>query len=406
MESQLKKNVVLLIPQLRHGGAERVVSRLSFLLNEDFNLKIVVFDKSIVTYEIGCDLNSLEVPSSVDNNLILKVINVFKRTLKYKRYKSENNIDITYSFGDTANIINIFSKGKDIKIVSIRGYKRVRMGKSIIERLFLKPISVYICKKADKVISVSRLITQTLISEYNLKSNKVITINNGFDVANIKKLSNESLNDDEFEFFRDNNVVITAGTFRPEKGYWHLLKAFSIVSKRDATLKLVILGTDYQDNKQKAIELSRKLNIDKSVIFLGYKENPYKYISRSKIYVLSSIFEGFPNALVEAMSCGLPVVAADCPSGPREILSPKSNLFEEIKGVKMSDYGVLVEKMHIYENYDYEDIQECDFKLAEGIIKILDVEVYKKYASKSLERAEEFNYKTWLSKQKEALLLK
>lgn len=403
MGNNTKKNVVLLIPQLRHGGAERVVSRLSFLLKEDFNVKVVVFDDSIVTYEIGCELASLKVPSSTENTIISKGINVIKRIVKFRRYKFKNNIDITYSFGDTANIINIFSKGKDKKLISIRGYKRVRTGKTFLERTFLRPISILLCRKADRIISVSELITQTLITEYKLRPDKVITIHNGYDVQTIRKLSEESLDTEESKLFKNNDIIITAGTFRYEKGYWHLLKAFSIVTERNRNVKLVILGTDYKNNKEKIVKLAKDLSIDKSVFFLGYKENPYKYFNRSKIYVLSSVFEGFPNALVEAMSCGLPVVAADCPSGPREILSPFSGLDEEIKNIKLSEYGILVPRMNSSENYNHTDIEEGDIKLAEGINKLIEEEIYHKYISKSVQRSDEFDYITWLLKQKNAL---
>lgn len=403
MGNNTKKNVVLLIPQLRHGGAERVVSRLSFLLKEDFNVKVVVFDDSIVTYDIGCELTSLKVPSSTDNNIISKGINVINRIIKYRIYKSDNNIEITYSFGDTANIINILSKGKDRKIISIRGYKRVRTGKTLLDRLFFRPISILLCRKADRIVSVSELITQTLITEYNLRPDKVITIYNGYDVQTIRKLSKENLDAEESKLFKNNDIIITAGTYRHEKGYWHLLKSFSIVMESNKNIKLVILGTDYKSNRDKIVKLAKDLCIEKSVILLGYKENPYKYFNKSKIYVLSSVFEGFPNALVEAMSCGLPVVAADCPSGPREILSPSSSLDEELKGIKLSEYGILVPRMNSSENYNHADIEVDDIKLAEGISKLLEEEMHHKYVGKSFERSDDFGYITWLSKQKKAL---
>lgn len=403
MESNTKKNVVLLIPQLRHGGAERVVSRLSFLLSSHFNVNIVVFDDTVITYDVGCDISSLNVPSSTKNNIISKVINIIKRIKRYRKFKKKYKIDVTYSFGDTANIINILSGGQDNKVISIRGYKRIRTGKTFKERMIMKPISIYLCKKANRIVSVSELITHTLIKEYNLPPGKVITIHNGYDVKTIKNLSNEDLDPQENEFFTSNMVIITAGTFRYEKGYWHLLKAFSISLKMNSGLKLAILGEDYDDNKEKIIELAKKLNIHESIIYFGYKENPYKYFSRSRIYVLSSIFEGFPNALVEAMSCGLPVVAADCPSGPREILSPSSNFLDVCKGVELSEYGILVQRMSSEENYNYMSIEECDKSLAEGINKLIDNELNSRYVNKSIQRSNEFDYKTWFSKQKNAL---
>ncbi len=406
MGSHSKKNIVLLIPQLRHGGAERVVSRLSFLLTEDFNIKVVVFDDSIVTYKVGCEVISLGVPSSSENNVFSKALNVIKRVLKYKKIKRDNNIDITYSFGDTANIVNIFSKGEDKKLISIRGYKRIRTGKTLIDRLLLKPISVYICNKADKVVSVSELITQTLIKEYNLPSEKVYTIHNGYDLDTIRELSQESLNEAEEKIFEKKNVIISAGTFRHEKGYWHLLKAFSIVLNKKEDMLLVILGTDFNNNKEKVLNLAKQLKIEQSIVFLGYKENPYKYFSKSNMYVLSSVFEGFPNALVEAMSCGLPVVAADCPSGPREILSSTFNINEEFKGIKYSEFGILTQRMSAKENYEPNILEKDDIHLAEGIIELLDEKNRQDFSNKSLKRSNDFGYSTWLLKQKDILSFK
>jgi len=397
-----KKNLVLLIPQLRHGGAERVVSRLSFLLNDDFNVQIVVFDDSVITYEIGCKITSLHVPSVVDSRLPSKVINVIKRLIRYRRFKLYNNVDITYSFGDTANIINILSCKQDRKVISIRGFKRVRTGKTPFEKFILRPISKYLCNKADRIVSVSELITKTLENEYKIQSCKVYTVYNGYDVENIQKLSKEEISENESNVF-ECDVLITAGTFRQEKGYWHLIKALSLVTKENQRVKLVIIGEDYRNNKQKVILLAEELGISDSVILLGYKENPFMYFYRSKLYVLSSVFEGFPNALVEAMACGLPVVASDCQSGPREILAPKTDIFKVADDVEIGEFGILINKMNPTENYDALNIEACDVSLARGILKLLDESNNSEFKTKAIKRSNEFSYQSWIAKQKEVL---
>ena len=76
--------------------------------------------------EIGCTLKSLDIPPTLKGNIFMKTINVFRRILEYRKFKRDNNIDLTYSFGDTANIVNVFSFGKDKKISSVRGFKRIR----------------------------------------------------------------------------------------------------------------------------------------------------------------------------------------------------------------------------------------------------------------------------------------
>jgi glycosyltransferase involved in cell wall biosynthesis len=404
MEDKTNKNVVLLIPQMRHGGAERVVSRLSFLLNKDYNIKIVVFDDSVITYETGCKVVSLNVPPIKGKKFLSRINNVIKRLYLYRKFKRENNIDITYSFGDTANLINILSFGADKKIISIRGFKRIRIGTSFLEKFILRPVSIFLCKKADKIVGVSDLISSTIAKEYNISSSKIFTIHNGYDIESIRSLSKEGLNKVVAEIFTDNKVIITAGTFREEKGYWHLLKAFSEVRRKYNNVKLVILGEDYRDNKLKVQKLAEELKISDSIFMLGYKSNPYKYLSNSSMYVLSSTFEGFPNAMVEAMCCGLPVIAMDCQSGPREILDPNSDIFRSAESIDFGEYGVLVKKSNATENYNPIDIEREDSLLATAIFEFIeDIELCENYSKKSYSRANYFGYDKWLEKQKEIL---
>lgn len=392
----MKKKLVLMIPQLKFGGAERVVSRLSFLLNKDFDLNIVVFDDKDITYDIGCQLYSLDVPPNIDNNFFNKILNVFKRIYRYRKFKKKNNIDFTYSFGDTANLINVFSFGKDKKISSIRGYKRIRKNKGLKNKLFLRPLSKYIISNSDATISVSELITKTIIKEYNVCENKIHTIYNGYDTESIKKLAKESLTSEENRYFNNNKIIITAGTFRPEKGYWHLLKAFSLVLKEKKNVKLIIIGQDYNNYKKRVEKLAEELNIREEILFLGYQKNLFKYLSKSDVYVLPSTFEGFPNAMVEAMACGVPIVASDCESGPREILDPKSDLFSEEKYFNKSEYGILVKKMNPIEDFDSNTIEEEDKYLAQAINVILDdKQLAKNYSEKSKDRSNDFSTKEW-----------
>ncbi|MFJ7974838.1 glycosyltransferase [Peribacillus sp. NPDC096379] len=405
MQNEVKKRLVLMIPQMRHGGAERVVSRLSLLMSDFYDIYIVVFDDSKITYEVGCELISLNAKPNPQNNMFKRVLNILKRIYLYSRFKKNNNIDITYSFGDTANLVNVFSFGNDKKVISIRGFKRIRLGKGIKEKYLFKPISKFLCYKSHLIVSVSELMSRTIIKEYKIPSSKIKTIYNGYDVDKIIKSSKERISGDDFVKIGNDRVIVTAGTFRAEKGYWHLLKAFSLVHKKEKDIKLLILGENYCGNKQKIEKLANELNISDNIIYGGYQTNPFKYFSKSSIYVLTSTSEGFPNAMVEAMTCGLPVIASDCKTGPREILAPDTSLSKSTTSIEMGKYGVLVKRMNEHENYNSSIIEDCDQNLADAIVMMLnDENLRNKYADRSRQRANDFSYIEWIKKQNEILL--
>lgn len=112
-------------------------------------------------------------------------------------------------------------------------------------------------------------------------------------------------------------IIVAIGRLARQKSFDTLIKAFSLVSKHLPT-RLLLIG----DGKEKANlqGLCKDLGVERKVDFLGYQKNPYPYLRLANLFVLSSAWEGSPNVLIEALSLGVPVVATDCPSGPREIL--------------------------------------------------------------------------------------
>ena len=109
-----------------------------------------------------------------------------------------------------------------------------------------------------------------------------------------------------------------ASTAQRQKDFVSLIRAFARLSET-RFCRLIILGAGRQDAKLKA--LAAELDVEDMGRFPGFTDNPYAYMSRADLFVLSSRWEGSPNVLTEAMALGTPVVATDCPSGPREILA-------------------------------------------------------------------------------------
>ncbi len=170
--------------------------------------------------------------------------------------------------------------------------------------------------QASQVVTVSRALRDEVIAFYDLPPEKVMTLYNFVDVERVDRLAAEPAPEWEPERFH----IVTAGRLHEQKGYPYLLDAVrELVNGRNQTsLLLHILGTGHLEEQLRADVRAKRLQWN--VCFHGFVENPYPYIRQSHLFCLPSLYEGMPNALLEAMVCRVPVLATDCPTGPREIL--------------------------------------------------------------------------------------
>jgi glycosyltransferase involved in cell wall biosynthesis len=152
---------------------------------------------------------------------------------------------------------------------------------------------------------------------FNIPLSKIAVINNPIDIQKVNKLSNENIN----HSWNEENfpVIIAIGRLTSQKGFSYLIKAFSIVVSDGIPCRLLILGEGV--DKEKLKKLAMELRVDDKVSLLGFQKNPYKYLCRSTLFVLSSLYEGFPNVLLEALALGVPSIATRCPTGPEEIIT-------------------------------------------------------------------------------------
>jgi glycosyltransferase involved in cell wall biosynthesis len=121
-------------------------------------------------------------------------------------------------------------------------------------------------------------------------------------------------------------VILAAGRLVPQKDFATLIRAFALVRARRRA-RLVILGSASRECPEEAAdlrELPARLGIADDVDLPGFCHNPFAFMSRAAVFVLSSVHEGLGNVLIEALACGTPVISTDCPSGPREILDDGS----------------------------------------------------------------------------------
>jgi glycosyltransferase involved in cell wall biosynthesis len=171
-------------------------------------------------------------------------------------------------------------------------------------------------RKADAVVAVSDGVADDLVDQCGVDRARVHTIYNPVVTPDLQA---KAAIDPNEPWLRPGmpQVIVSAGRLVAKKDFATLLHAFARV--RQATeARLIILGDGRERSALEA--LARKLGIAQEVKLAGWIENPYAYMARAKVFAFSSIREGFGNVLVEALACGCPVVATDCPSGPAEIL--------------------------------------------------------------------------------------
>jgi glycosyltransferase involved in cell wall biosynthesis len=113
-------------------------------------------------------------------------------------------------------------------------------------------------------------------------------------------------------------VIIGVGRLTRQKDFSTLIQAFARLAAKNPQLRLMILGEGQE--RRRLLTMAAALGVGERLALVGYVKNPYAYVARAKLFVLSSRWEGSPNVLIEALSLGIPVVATACPSGPREIL--------------------------------------------------------------------------------------
>ncbi len=382
MESSKNKKIIFLIPTLADGGAERVASELSLNLSNDIERIIVLLDKKI-SYPYKGKLISLNSPAS--QNFFLKIIHFLQRFYRFKKLLKQENPDWVISFTEKANIINIITNKKSIISVHIFLSKICQGFYGKIYKILIKTLY----NKTTKIITVSNGVRVDLIKNFNIKENKIETIYNSINLEKINQLAQEKIN---HLWFKNNiPVIITSGRLAKEKGQWHLIRTFAEI-KKHYSCQLAILGQGELEQYLK--KLVKDLNLEKDVLFLGWQKNPFKYLAKSDIFVLTSFFEGFGNVLTEAMACGLPIISSDCPCGPREILAPHTNINYQTKDIEYAEYGILtpVDDEKLYSANAPLTFEEKI--LSQAILALLkNKNLQDKYKQKSLERARDFDVK-------------
>lgn len=355
MKEGKQKNILMLIPNIGFGGAERSFSKLSNLLAERYNVYVAVFNKDSYTkesYEHGGRFIDLDIQTG--DSILKKAKAFLDRIKKVRALKKELQIDVTISFLEGADYINILAKGRDKKILCIRGSKTYdRNIQGLTGKLRKRFLIPRLYSKADVIVTVNKGISHELKNDFNVSSKVIFEeIFNYYDLQEMQQKSAETIAPSLLNIFH-NPVVISHGRLSHEKGFQYLIPVFKNVKRTVPNARLVLIGDGpYKDHlkqlcTEKSLSCSDNLaDIDQTadVFFLGFQKNPLAFLSKATVFTLTSFTEGFPNALAEAMASGVAVAATDCPWGPRDILQGKNTGegFTLLDHAEYTDMGILL----------------------------------------------------------------
>lgn len=352
------QNVLFFIFRLHGGGAERVVSNLSIAFSDRYNIKIAVFDNLEKTYDFKGELIRIKLPFSKDpitNPWWARIIRLVVLIYKLRKLKREYQIDVAISFAEQANIVNVLSRRKEKVILSVR----TLLSKEIAHTPKMKILQSFIrllYNRASHVIVPSKVASLDISRSFGIKPDQIKVIYNYIDKERIAAMAVQAIDDEFHRQLFDQPVLLNVGRITPAKGQWLLLEVLKKLKQRSPGYKLVIIGeAETEGNlKWRLIELASKLglsiydntsslplSLEYDIYLLGFQVNPFKYMAKSRLLVFPSVFEGFPNTVLEAMQCDLPVIVADCQSGPREILAPELDLDQSAERALFTQYGVL-----------------------------------------------------------------
>lgn len=303
--------ITLVTPSLFCGGAERVVVSLA----EGFQLKghevtlVTSSTKETDFYRLPVGIKRITLGAmKISHNPLEAITNNISRLLKIRRAIKSTQPDVVIAHLTETNILTILAlaqTGYPVLVTEHCDPNLISYGKSwgILRRI------VY--PYAAKLVSVSQGVEDYF--KWLPQSKKTVIYNPFFISTN----NSESL-DIPSAINPDKNWIISMGRLTKQKGFDLLLTAFSKIADKYQDWQLIILGEgELRTELENKIE---QLNLTRQVILPGRVSNPFPLIKQAKLFVMASRFEGFPMAHGEAMLCGVPIIATDCPSGPKELI--------------------------------------------------------------------------------------
>jgi glycosyltransferase involved in cell wall biosynthesis len=348
----MKNRICFIGAGLKGGGQERALTSMAnYLAAEGHQISIINLFRTEQFYELHKTIRIFwpETQRQKHNRLVYAclILPYLRNTLKIV------NPDVAFSFGEWFNPYVILST----RFLGIPIYVFDRMGPGIKFDPIIRKARRVLYRFADGIVVQTDTAKKILIEK--IRTKKIFVIPNPVNVI-------------DTDISVKKEQIVTVGRLSREKGHAILLRAFKLLSKEDWTLQIVGDGPERSNLVQEA----QNLGIAGRVVFHGHQKDFRKILGESEIFVLPSLYEGFPNALIEAMSVPLPCISSDCIAGPSDIIQSGIN-------------GILVEPGNIESLAEALNVLTSDAELrktlaAEGY-KVRETlawdKIYKKYLS-------------------------
>ena len=308
-----QKRVAIMLYRLKFGGAERVMLTLA----EAFIKRGLIVDL------VACEAKGEFLESVPDgiNIVNLDALGTFKAAKRLIQYIDRDKPDSILANGDRCTMAAYLARrwtNASPKIITVIHHDLIgalltQEGGTLKSRFlaWIKKIPMkFIYPRIDRVVAVSKGTADSVTQFLRYPREKIEVIYNPIKIDEIHAKAEEPVEHPWFAT-KDLPVIISVGRLTPQKDFPTLIRAFALVLKKRQA-RLVIVG---EGPERPYLErLIAELGIGDSVALLGFQDNPYKFVKRADLFVMSSVFEGLPTVLLEAMAIGTPIVSTDCPS--------------------------------------------------------------------------------------------
>lgn len=313
-QTDRNRSVAFFLRALNAGGAQRIsINLANGLADSGWDVDVVVAHfQGELSGQLAEDINIVDLGTPH-----VPILGVGASLPGLARYLRNERPPVLFSAMTYVNVVAIpatILAGGDTAVIPTE-HTTFGMQDDPKERLVASLASV-LYPLADRIVAVSSGVKESVLAGTRASSGQLSVIYNPVVTSDLRE---KAATEPEHPWLGgEHETILSVGRLEPEKDYETLLRAFTRLYQNRLTAKLIILGDG--SLRSDLERLAKRLDIDDVVSFAGFVDNPYGFMRLSDVYVLSSRREGLPTALVEAMACGCPVVATDCPSGPREIL--------------------------------------------------------------------------------------